>query len=165
MPTEAEAVKPPMDIATRRILRMAVGTALGMWMSQAIAWPMSFAAPLLAYVFLSLPLPRPTLKMAIGFVAALALSSYAGVVLLPFLQYARWVGIGLIVLNANDNLPGRYRPARKQSTRHNGPGRLLHQPVITGQIRLALTPVDHEGIDHPGIIGGNLDMGRESGSA
>ena len=98
MPTEAEAVKPPMDIATRRILRMAVGTALGMWMSQAIAWPMSFAAPLLAYVFLSLPLPRPTLKMAIGFVAALALSSYAGVVLLPFLQYARWVGIGLFTL-------------------------------------------------------------------
>lgn len=87
-----------MDIASRRILRMAVGTALGMWISQAINWPMAFAAPLLAYVFLSLPLPRPTIKMTIGFVLVLALSSFAGVLLLPFLQYARWVGIGLFTV-------------------------------------------------------------------
>ena len=46
-----------MDVASRRILRMAVGTALGMWISQAVAWPMSFVAPLLAFVLLSLPLP------------------------------------------------------------------------------------------------------------
>ena len=87
-----------MDAASRRILRMAVGTSLGMWVSQAIAWPLSFAAPLLAFVFLSLPLPRPTVKMALGFVLVLGASSYAGVVLLPFLQYARWVGIGLFVV-------------------------------------------------------------------
>ena len=87
-----------MDIASRRILRMAVGTALGMWISQAIAWPMSFAAPLLAFVFLALPLPRPTIKMTIGFILVLAVSSFAGVALLPFLQYARGVGIGLFVL-------------------------------------------------------------------
>ena len=77
---------------------MAVGTALGMWVSQAISWPMSFVAPLLAFVFLSLPLPRPTLKMTLGFILVLAASSFAGVVLLPFLQHARWVGIGLFVL-------------------------------------------------------------------
>jgi hypothetical protein len=77
---------------------MAVGTALGMWVSQAISWPMSFVAPLLAFVFLSLPLPRPTAKITLGFILVLAASSYAGVVLLPFLQHARWVGIGLFVL-------------------------------------------------------------------
>ena len=77
---------------------MAIGTALGMWISQAAAWPMSFVAPLLAFVFLSLPLPRPTVKMALGFVLVLAVSSFAGVVLLPFLEHARWVGLGLFVL-------------------------------------------------------------------
>jgi hypothetical protein len=69
-----------------------------MWVSQAISWPMSFVAPLLAFVFLSLPLPRPTAKITLGFILVLAASSYAGVVLLPFLQHARWVGIGLFVL-------------------------------------------------------------------
>ena len=98
MPTEARVTQPATDIAGRRIMRMAVGTALGMWVSQAISWPMSFVAPLLAFVFLSLPLPRPTAKMTLGFILVLAASSYAGVVLLPFLQYARLVGIGLFVL-------------------------------------------------------------------
>lgn len=98
MPTEARATQPTIDIAGRRILRMAVGTALGMWVSQAISWPVSFIAPLLAFVFLSLPLPRPTLKTALGFILVLAASSFSGVVLLPFLQHARWVGIGLFVL-------------------------------------------------------------------
>ena len=98
MPTEARAAKLPMDMASRRIIRMAVGTAFGMWVSQAIAWPMAFAAPLLAFVFLSLPLPRPTIKMSIGFILVLAVSSFAGVLLLPFLQYARLVGIGLFTL-------------------------------------------------------------------
>jgi hypothetical protein len=77
---------------------MAVGTALGMWISQAIGWPMSFAAPLLAFVFLSLPFPRPSVKTAIGFVLVLGAASFSGVVLLPFLQHARWVGIGLFAL-------------------------------------------------------------------
>ena len=98
MPTEARVTQPSTDVASRRIIRMAVGTALGMWVSQAISWPMSFVAPLLAFVFLSLPLPRPTLKMTLGFILVLAASSFAGVVLLPFLQHARWVGIGLFVL-------------------------------------------------------------------
>jgi uncharacterized membrane protein YgaE (UPF0421/DUF939 family) len=98
MLTEALTAKPPTAIAGRRILRMAVGTALGIWISQAMSWPMAFVAPLLAFVFLSLPLPRPSLKMTFSFILVLALSSYAGVVLLPFLQYARWVGVGLFVL-------------------------------------------------------------------
>ena len=87
-----------VDIASRRILRMALGTALGMWVSQAIAWPMSFVAPLLAFVFLSLPLPRPSAKMTLGFILAMSASSFAGAMLLPFLEHARWVGIGLFVL-------------------------------------------------------------------
>jgi hypothetical protein len=87
-----------MDIASRRILRMAVGTALGMWVSQAVGWPMSFVSPVLAFIVLSLPLPRPSVKMTLGFIVALSASSFAGVVLLPFLEHTRWVGIGLFVL-------------------------------------------------------------------
>ena len=98
MSTSAASSAPQIDVASRRILRMAVGTALGMWVSQAIAWPASFFAPLLAFVILALPLPRPTVKVALGFVLVLGASSFAGVLLLPFLQYARWVGIGLFVL-------------------------------------------------------------------
>jgi len=59
---------------------------------------MSFVSPVLAFVFLSLPLPRPSVKMTVGFILALSASSFAGVVLLPFLEHARWVGIGLFVL-------------------------------------------------------------------
>jgi hypothetical protein len=95
MPTEGH---PVVDISSRRILRMALGTALGMWVSQAIAWPMSFVAPLLTFVFLSLPLPRPSAKMTLGFIFAMSASSFAGAMLLPFLEHARWVGIGLFVL-------------------------------------------------------------------
>lgn len=95
MPTDA---RPAVDLASRRILRLAVGMGLGMWIAQAIAWPMSFAAPLLGYVFLSSPLPRPSLKMGLGFVIMISASSFASVLLLPFLVYARWVGIGLFVL-------------------------------------------------------------------
>ena len=87
-----------MDIASRRILRMTLSTALGMWISQAIGWPMSFMAPLLAFVFLSLPLPRPSIKMTVGFVVVLGACSFAGVLLLPFLIYARWAGILMFVL-------------------------------------------------------------------
>lgn len=98
MPTDAPSLQESSVLASRRILRVAAGTALGMFVSQSVGWPMSFFAPLLAFVFLSLPLPRPTLKMAIGFVFVLGAASFSGVVLLPFLQYARWVGIGLFVL-------------------------------------------------------------------
>ena len=46
-----------MSIASVRILRMALGTALSMLFSQIVNWPLSFVAPVLTMFILSLPLP------------------------------------------------------------------------------------------------------------
>jgi hypothetical protein len=100
MPTDAgipPAVIPPVDstteIASRRILRMALGTALSMGFSQIAAWPLSFIAPVFTMFLLALPLPVLSLKKGIGFIIALILPVIAGTLFLPFLEYARWVGI------------------------------------------------------------------------
>jgi hypothetical protein len=69
-----------------------------MLVSQAASWPMSFVSPVLAFIFLSLPLPRPSVKMTLGFILVLSASSFVGVVLSPFLEHTRWVGIGLFIL-------------------------------------------------------------------
>ena len=84
--------------AARRILRLALGTALCLWFCQAYSWPLSFIAPVLTMFILALPLPAPTLKKGILFVVALLAPMIAGLVLLPFLHHARWTGIGLVAL-------------------------------------------------------------------
>lgn len=101
MPTESVA-KPlavaGADIASRRILRMAFGTALSLCFSQIAAWPLSFIAPIFTMLVLALPIPAPTLAGGVKFVAALLLPLIAGMSLLPFLAHARWVGIALVAL-------------------------------------------------------------------
>jgi hypothetical protein len=87
-----------MDIASVRILRMAFGTALSLWFSQAVGWQMSFVAPIFTMLVLSLPFPAPGLKSGIKFVLALLISVYAGLALLPLLLNQRWVGILLLTL-------------------------------------------------------------------
>ena len=87
-----------MDIASVRILRLAVGTAISLWVSQAVAWDMSFIAPVITMFLLALPFPVPTLKAGIGFVAALTLSLLAGMVLLPPLLNQPLVGVLLLIL-------------------------------------------------------------------
>ncbi len=77
---------------------MALGTALAMGISQIINWPISFVAAVFAMFILATPLPAPTLKSGIKFVLALAIPAYAGMLLLPFLEYARWAGILMVVL-------------------------------------------------------------------
>ena len=86
------------DIAGRRILRLALGTALSMGFSQIINWPIAFIAAVFTMFMLALPLPAPTLKSGIKFVLALVIPAYAGMLLLPFLEHARWAGILLVVL-------------------------------------------------------------------
>ena len=86
------------DIASRRILRMAVGTSLAMAVSQMVGGPMSFITAVFAFVFLSLPLPRPSLKFAVGFVVILAASFFGGALIVPFLEHFRWAGILMFVL-------------------------------------------------------------------
>ena len=92
----AQPVRHP--VAARRILRLALGTALSLGVSQAFSWQLSFIAPVMTLLILALPLPAPGLKKGLGFVIALSAPMIAGVGLLPFLMHARWVGIVLVAL-------------------------------------------------------------------
>jgi len=85
-------------IASRRILRLALGTALSMGFSQLINWPMSFIAAVFTMFILAVPLPAPTLKSGLKFVLALIIPAYAGMLLIPFLEQARWAGVLMVVL-------------------------------------------------------------------
>ncbi len=87
-----------MDIASVRILRMALGTALSLLFSQVVNWDMSFIAAVLTMFILSLPLPALKLKSAVVFVLVLAVSLFDGLLLLPLLLNHRWVGILLLTL-------------------------------------------------------------------
>lgn len=111
MPTEAlpESAEPEKktlssshaqaNIASRRILRLALGTALSLAFSQIAAWQLSFLAPVFTLVLLATPLPAPTLKSSIKLVFALLLPLVFGaLVLLPFLEHLRPVGVLLVAL-------------------------------------------------------------------
>ena len=99
MPSDIKApVSVGMDIASVRILRMALATALSMWFSQVINWPLSFIAPVFTMFILALPLPALSFKNGIKFVLVLVACAYAGLALLPFLLNQRMVGIGLLTL-------------------------------------------------------------------
>jgi hypothetical protein len=87
-----------MQIAHVRILRLAFGTASALWVSQVVAWDLSFIAPVIAMFILALPLPAPGLKGGILFVAALSLSVAAGLLLLPALLDYPLAGLLLLVL-------------------------------------------------------------------
>ena len=87
-----------MDIATLRILRLALGTSASLWFSQAVAWELSFIAPVITLLVLSQPLPALKLKAGVAFVAILTLSLLAGLLLLSPLQNQPVVGILLLVL-------------------------------------------------------------------
>ena len=66
MPTSAaqQAVASVRDnVASTRILRLAFGTALSLWISQAVGWTMSFIAPVITLFLLALPLPQPKPKI------------------------------------------------------------------------------------------------------
>lgn len=85
--------------AARRILRLALGTSLCLAFSQAVAWPLSFIAPVLTLFVLALPLPPPGLKKSIVFIVALvAPMVVGGWILLPFMEYLRAPGILLVAL-------------------------------------------------------------------
>ena len=86
------------EIASRRILRMALGTSLSMGFCQIITWPISFIAAVFTMFLLATPLPAPTLKSGLKFVLALVIPAYLGMLLIPFLMHARWAGILMVIL-------------------------------------------------------------------
>jgi hypothetical protein len=87
-----------MTIASVRILRLALGTALSLWFSQAVGWQMSFIAPVFTLLVLALPLPVLKLKQGIAFIAVLAIALYSGMLLLPMLLEQPAVGLLLLTL-------------------------------------------------------------------
>jgi hypothetical protein len=87
-----------MEIAHVRILRLAAGTGLSMWVSQAVGWDLSFIAPVMTMFILALPLPALTLKQGIMFIAAMTLSMYASLLLLPWLLNYPAAGLLLLIL-------------------------------------------------------------------
>jgi large-conductance mechanosensitive channel len=98
MPATEQITNHSADVASRRILRLALGTALSMGFSQLVNWPLSFIAAVFTMFLLAVPLPAPTLKSSLKFVLALVIPAYAGMLLLPFLMHARWAGILLVTL-------------------------------------------------------------------
>jgi hypothetical protein len=99
MPIDTKLKSPPgLDLASLRILRLALGTSISLWFSQAVAWDMSFIAPVMTMFILALPTPAPKLKSGIAFVAVLVLSLNAGLLLLPTLLNQPLVGVLLLVL-------------------------------------------------------------------
>lgn len=86
------------EVASRRILRLALGTTLSMGFSQLVNWPLSYIAAIFTMFILAVPLPAPTLKKGLKFVLALVIPAYFGMLLIPFLMYARWAGIILVIL-------------------------------------------------------------------
>ena len=87
-----------MTIAQLRILRLAIGTSLSLWVSQLFSWPLSFVAPVITMFLLALPLPVLKPKGAIAFVLVMLGSLYAGALLLPAITYYPAVGLLLLVL-------------------------------------------------------------------
>jgi hypothetical protein len=87
-----------MSIASVRILRLALGTALSMLFSQVINWPMSFIAPVLTMFILALPLPALKLGSGVKFILVFVVAIYAGLVFLPFMLNQRMVGVLLLAL-------------------------------------------------------------------
>ena len=87
-----------VTIEQTRILRLAAGTAISLWVSQVFAWPLSFIAPVITLFLLALPLPALPLKSAVAFVLVMLGSLYAGALLLPALNFQPAVGLLLLVL-------------------------------------------------------------------
>ena len=101
MPTEATTLSTPELMhpqAARRILRLALGTALALCFSQLVNWPLSFVTPVLTLLILGLPLPVMNFKKGLVFILALLVPMILAMTLLPLLQHARWAGILLVAL-------------------------------------------------------------------
>ena len=101
MPTRAAAVTPVTShasVASTRILRLAFGTALSLWISQAIGWDLSFLAPVVTMFLLAMPLSRPKPKLFIVVVLALTLSIYGSFIFLPLLLHQKFAGLLLLSL-------------------------------------------------------------------
>jgi hypothetical protein len=87
-----------MSIASVRVLRLALGTALSMLFSQIVNWPMSFVAAVITMFILALPMPVMKLSDGVKFILVFVVALYAGLAFLPFMLNQRMVGVLLLGL-------------------------------------------------------------------
>ena len=87
-----------MDIASRRILRHALGVSLSLFVSQVIDWPLSFLAAVFTTALLSLPIPPPSLNFSFLFVVKLVGAVFICQALQPFIEHAPMAGVILVAL-------------------------------------------------------------------
>lgn len=87
-----------MDIASRRIMRLALGVSLSVFVSQTIDWPLSFLTSIFTIMLLTLPIPVPSLKFSFLFVAKLIGAVFICQLLLPFIDHAPMAGVILVGL-------------------------------------------------------------------
>ena len=87
-----------LPMASTRILRLAFGTALSLWISQAVGWTISYIAPVITLILLAMPIPRPKPKFFVIVVLAMTLSVYGSFVFLPLLLHQKLVGLLLLCL-------------------------------------------------------------------
>ena len=91
----------PIDASTvgsRRVLRLALGTALALFFSQAYGWTLSFIAPVITLSVLALPMPKLPVALCAKLVIAVLVSIYVPLMLLPLIVNYRAVGLLLVAL-------------------------------------------------------------------
>jgi hypothetical protein len=86
------------SVASRRVLRLALGTAVSLWISQAVGWSLSYIAPVVTLFLLAMPVPRPQPRFFVVVVLAITVSVYGSFVFLPLLLHQTLVGLLLLAL-------------------------------------------------------------------
>jgi hypothetical protein len=99
MPTDvASPAAPGLGIANTRVLRLAFGTAISLWISQAVGWSISYIAPVITMFLLALPIARPKAKFFVVVILAIVVSVYGSFLFLPLLLHQKAVGFLLLAL-------------------------------------------------------------------
>jgi hypothetical protein len=85
-------------IAEQRILRLAVGTSVTLFISQALGWNQGYIAAVLAATLLAVPMPAPGLKTGLTFLVVLASVLILGLLMVPMLDTMALAGLLLLIL-------------------------------------------------------------------
>jgi len=101
----AETVSPGplrLDAKSRHVLRYATGATLGMGLAMAVNWPAAYLVPVLCLTFLAKPVPPPTLRAGLMFLAALVVAITVGLWAIKYLLGSGvlfFTGLGLLLLH------------------------------------------------------------------
>lgn len=81
------------DPAARRSLRLAIGVSVALAYGQAINWTMHFIGAIIVSGLLTLPLPAPSLRLALSILAKIGVSLLVGLILLVPAQEQPLLGL------------------------------------------------------------------------